>query len=87
MVELGDDQPRTLANAFRKAVALRGEGNDVFVNAMQALQVHLQQLDAAYGQQTQRAQLSVTPPALAGLETQPLAGLLTWLKSALQPAA
>lgn len=87
MVELGDDQPRTLANAFRKAVPLRGEGNDVFANTMQALQTHLQQLDAAYGQQTRRAQMSVTPPALAGLAPQPLAALLAWLQAAIQPGA
>ena len=87
MVELGDDQPRTLANAFRKAVPLRGEGNDVFANTMQALQTHLQQLDAAYGQQTRRAQMSVTPPALAGLAPQPLAELVAWLQAAIQPGA
>lgn len=87
MVELGDDQPRTLANAFRKAVPLRGEGNDVFANTMQALQTHLQQLDAAYGQQTRRAQMSVTPPALAGLAPQPMAELVAWLQAAIQPGA
>lgn len=86
MVEAGDDQPRTLANAFRKAVPLRAEGGDVFANAMQALQVHIHQLDAAYGQQTQRAQMSVTPPALAGLAPQPLAQLVIWLQAALAAA-
>ena len=87
MVELGDDQPRTLANAFRKAVPLRGEDNDVFAGAMHALQAHLQQLDAAYGQQTLRAQLSVTPPALAGLAAQPLAAVLAWLQDTLAQGA
>lgn len=86
MVEVGDDQPRTLANAFRKAVPLRADGSDVFAGAMLALQTHLQQLDAAYGQQTQRAQMSVTPPALAGLAPQPLAELLIWLQAALAAA-
>ena len=86
MVEAGDDQPRTLANAFRKAVPMRAEGGDVFGGAMQALQTHLQQLDAAYGQQTQRAQMSVTPPALAGLAPQPLAELVIWLQTALAAA-
>ena len=87
MVEQGDDQPRTLANAFRKAVAMTGKDNDVFADAMQALQVHLRQLDAAYGQQTQRAQLSVTPPALADLPTESLAALVAWVQAALvQPA-
>lgn len=87
MAEQGDDQPRTLANAFRKAVPLRGEGNDVFANAMQALQTHLRQLDAAYGQQTQRAQMSVTPPALADLVPQSLAELSAWLQDSMKQGA
>jgi CRISPR system Cascade subunit CasC len=86
-VELGDDQPRTLANAFRKAVPLRDGGGDVFAAAMQALQTHVDQLDAAYGALTLRAQLSVTPPALAGLAPQPLAGLVVWMQAALAAGA
>ena len=84
MVEQGDDQPRTLANAFRKAIVMSGKDNDVFADAMQALQTHLRQLDAAYGQQTQRAQMSVTPPALADLKTQSLAELVVWVQAAMQ---
>jgi len=86
MVEVGDDQPRTLANAFRKAVPLRIDGGDVFAGAMQALQSHLQQLDAAYGQQTRRVQMSVTPPALAGLVPQSMAELVLWLQASLAAA-
>jgi CRISPR system Cascade subunit CasC len=63
LVETGDDQPRTLANAFRNPVPLTG---DVFKGAMQAMQAHLDNLDRAYGVHTQRHQLSVTPPALTG---------------------
>jgi len=87
MVEQGDDQPRTLANAFRKAVVMSGKDNDVFADAMQALQTHLSQLDAAYGQQTQRAQMSVTPPALANLAPHSLAELVAWVQAAMQPPA
>jgi CRISPR system Cascade subunit CasC len=65
LVETGDDQPRTLANAFRTAVPLRG---DVFQGAMGALQAHLDNLDRAYGVHTERQQLSVTPPALKGAD-------------------
>ncbi|MBZ8138446.1 type I-E CRISPR-associated protein Cas7/Cse4/CasC [Rubrivivax gelatinosus] len=64
LVETGDEQPRTLANAFRLAVDRRG---DVFKKTIDALQSHLQALDAAYGAHTQRQQLSVTPPALDGV--------------------
>lgn len=69
LVETGDEQPRTLANAFRRAVDRRG---DVFANTIGALQAHLQALDTAYGAHTQRHQLSVTPPALDGV---PVAGI------------
>lgn len=83
MVEAGDDQPRTLANAFRRAVHNKGEGNDVFANAMRALQDHLGQLDAAYGVQTERAQMSVTPPALEGVAVKPLSEVGVWLQQAI----
>lgn len=65
LVESGNDQPRTLANAFRNAVPLKG---DVFDAAVVALQSHLANLDRAYGVHTVRQQLSVTPPALAGID-------------------
>ena len=83
MVESGDGQPRTLANAFRKAVPLRGANNDVFGNAMHALQLHLHQLDGAYGQETQRAQMSVTPPALDGFAPQSLADVQAWVQASM----
>jgi CRISPR system Cascade subunit CasC len=69
LVETGDDQPRTLANAYRRSVPLEG---DVFETAVLALQTHLDNLDRAYGRHTERQQLSVTPPALDGV---PVAGL------------
>jgi CRISPR system Cascade subunit CasC len=77
LVETGDDQPRTLANAFRKSVPLKG---DVFDNAMQALQAHLANLDQAYGVHTRRQQLSVTPPALQGAPTVALDALCEVLR-------
>ncbi len=72
LIETGNDQPRTLANAFRNSVPLRG---DVFKAAMDALQSHLANLDRAYGVQTQRQQLSVTPPALPGIPSVALDSL------------
>ena len=86
LVETGNDQPRTLANAFRKAVDLRQP--DVFDAAMRALGEHLANLDRAYGVHTQRMQLSVTPPALAGSEPLALAALCAALRQHVeQPAA
>lgn len=83
LVETGDDQPRTLANAFRKSVPLRG---DVFENAMNSLQAHLANLDRAYGQHTQRQQLSVTPPALDGVSVQGLDELCQVLRQRIEAA-
>ncbi|MBW8848032.1 MAG: type I-E CRISPR-associated protein Cas7/Cse4/CasC, partial [Burkholderiales bacterium] len=58
LLETGDDQPRTLANAYRDAVPL--QGGQLFARSMGALQNHLAKFDAAYGAHTRRAQLSVT---------------------------
>lgn len=81
LAELGADQPRTLANAFRNAVPL--DGGQVFERSMAALEQHLAQLDAAYGANTQRAQLSATPPAVAGVPVRSLDSLATWLQQQL----
>lgn len=81
LIETGDDQPRTLANAFRKPVPLRG---DVFEGAMGALQTHLGNLDRAYGVQTARLQLSVTPPALSDTESVGLDALCEALRTRIE---
>jgi CRISPR system Cascade subunit CasC len=83
LVETGDDQPRTLANAFRKSVPLHG---DVFELAVLALQTHLGNLDRAYGQHTERQQLSVTPPALDGVPVQGLDVLCEALRQRIEAA-
>jgi CRISPR system Cascade subunit CasC len=83
LVETGDDQPRTLANAFRKPVPLRG---DVFEGAIHALQAHLANLDRVYGVHTQRQQLSVTPPALDGVPEESLDALCEVLRQRIQAA-
>lgn len=80
MVETGDDQPRTLANAFRRPVPLRGGG--VFEGAMEALNRHLTNLDKVYGvhERTQRRQMSVTPPEVEGIDSVSLNALDRWLE-------
>jgi CRISPR system Cascade subunit CasC len=83
LVETGDDQPRTLANAFRKSVPLAG---DVFESAVLALQAHLGNLDRAYGQHTERQQLSVTPPALDGVAVAGLDALCDTLQKRIEAA-
>ncbi|MFT7721620.1 MAG: type I-E CRISPR-associated protein Cas7/Cse4/CasC [Roseateles sp.] len=82
LIETGDDQPRTLANAYRDALDLRG--GELFGRAVRALQSHLGQFDAAYGAATQRAQLSVTPPALEGVPVLGMDALAVWLAAQIQ---
>jgi CRISPR system Cascade subunit CasC len=81
LIETGDDQPRTLANAFRQAVPLRG---DIFKSAMEAMQAHLSNLDRAYGVHTQRQQLSVTPPALNDTPVQSLDAICAALRASIE---
>ena len=63
LVEAGSAQPRTLANAFRRPVALNG---DVLDSAIEALSSHVQALDDAYGAAEWRCQVS---PGGHGLQT------------------
>lgn len=83
LVETGDDQPRTLANAFRNPVKL---GGDVFASAMRAMQTHLANLDRAYGVHTARQQLSVTPPSLEGIVAAGLDDICQTLRARIGPA-
>lgn len=83
LLETGDDQPRTLANAFRKSVSLQG---DVFENSVLALQAHLGNLDRAYGRHTERQQLSVTTPALDGVPVMGLDALCESLRLRIEAA-
>lgn len=50
LIERGEQQPRSLANAFRSAVPLpRGEGADVMIESMRALLRHRADLGVMYG--------------------------------------
>lgn len=57
LIEAGDRQPRTLANAFRKP--LRESGSDMAETAVNALSNFLARMDEAYATGEQRRQLSV----------------------------
>ncbi len=56
MVELGDRQPRTLANAFHEPLVARGTGVS---DAAAKLGEHLTAMDEAYGAHEDRRQMSV----------------------------
>lgn len=69
LVEAGNRQPRTLANAYRKALSLRGSSHDddVATRAIRSLDNHLKRLDDAYGAAEDRRQLSVLDSELTGV--------------------
>lgn len=56
LLEAGRRQPRTLANAFRKPVELRG---NVYEESLLALNAHIAGLDAAYGSHEVRSGFSI----------------------------
>lgn len=84
MVEAGDGQPRTLANAFLRAVGRRSD--DVIEEAYQALGRHVAEVDEMYGRDVERRLSAIGPvDALAQAfgaalpERGPLAGTAEWL--------
>lgn len=85
LVEHGDAQPRTLANAFLRPV---NERPDLLGNTYRALSGHLRALDEMYERSTQRAHAAIDPDGLidasvAG-ERQALGGVARWAASAVQ---
>jgi CRISPR system Cascade subunit CasC len=86
MLELGSRQPRTLANAFLKPVADRG---DQLAEAYQALATHLGQLDTMYGKSTERRFAALgdpSPIASVAERVSSLDALAGWAKGRLVEA-
>ena len=84
IVEAGNRQPRTLANAFRNEVPLKG---DVGKEAMKALSEHMLSFDLTYGPAEVRAGFCVGG-GLQNLEAmkavpKTLAGLSDWVRTAI----
>jgi CRISPR system Cascade subunit CasC len=63
LVEAGDAQPRTLANAFLRAVDARG---DLLGNTYRALDGHLMAFDGMYGKSEARAHAAMHAQAAGG---------------------
>lgn len=61
MLEAGESQPRSLANAFLQPVRLDGEGHPVD-RSLQALVSHLDELEAMYGDTGERRVVASTRP-------------------------
>jgi len=84
IVEVGNRQPRTLANAFRNEVPLKG---DVGKEALKAMSEHVLSFDLTYGPAEVRAGFCVGD-GLRNLEAmkavpKTLAGLSDWVRTAI----
>lgn len=73
LVEVGDAQPRSLANAFLKPVS---ERPDVLANAYAALGSHLAEMDGMYATGEQRKGAAIGPKGKLGLAEGALAASL-----------
>lgn len=74
LLERGTDQPRTLANAFRTPVAVRGAPNDdVMTRSIRALLAHRGRLGAMYGATPQGVAATIHEEAVG--DAAPLAPL------------
>ena len=72
LVEAGDDQPRSLAGAFREDVPPQKQA------AIKALSNHLQDLDQAYGGSQERRAMTVGPHKMPGTPELDLKGIAAW---------
>jgi CRISPR system Cascade subunit CasC len=85
LVEAGDRQPRTLANAFRNPIPLKS--NRLFEDSVEALSSYLGKLDAAYATGEERRVLSLADAPVAGADPATLAGIAAWAKAAVEAGA
>lgn len=81
MVEAGERQPRTLANAFFNPIGLRSP--DILGEAMTRLSDYIVGTDAMYGCGESRWLACRTGQAVAGLKPMPLAALAGAVKEAI----
>ena len=78
LIEAGEHQPRSLAEAFRKPCKALIEEAEAAVNA------HIEKMDAAYGTNEARRLMSLTGTPISGAELLPLSDLAAWAGSAIQ---
>ena len=78
LIEAGEHQPRSLAEAFRKPCKALVEEAEAAVNA------HIEKMDAAYGTNEARRSMSLTGTPVSGAELLPLSDLAAWAGSAIQ---
>ncbi len=74
LIEAGNGQPRTLANAYRKPCGARVD------EAVASMSAYLTRIDASYGNPPQRAHLSIDEVTLPGSSIKPLDNLAIWAR-------
>lgn len=82
LVEAGERQPRTLANAFRDPVPLKT--NRLLDTTVERLAAHLGRLDSAYGVEEARRVLNLSDAAIPGAEPLNIAALADWAAAAVR---
>lgn len=89
LVEAGDRQPRTLANAFRDAVPLtdRDSNRGLGHRTAAAIRKHLTDMDDAYATGEARRHMALPDLALAGVDRANLADLAAWAGGIVRDAA
>ena len=81
LVEAGNRQPRSLAEAFRKPCA------SLVDKAARAVNDHVRQLDKIYGREEERRLMSLTEQKIKGAKAVSLPELASWASNVLQNGA
>ena len=84
LVEAGARQPRTLANAFRAAVPLRGNSGPLLETSVVKMEDHLSKLDGGYGAHEARRVLNLSGAKLTSATPLDLDALAKWSAEAVR---
>lgn len=88
LVEAGERQPRTLANAFRDPVSLdRGDNLGLGRRTSEALHNELTDIDRMYGSHETRRHAAREAMELSGIDRVPLSELASWAGGLVQAAS
>jgi CRISPR system Cascade subunit CasC len=84
LIEAGARQPRTLANAFRTAIPLRGNSGPLLETAVAKIEDHLVKLDGGYGRHEARRVLNLSDAKLVSATPLDLDALGKWSAEAVR---
>jgi CRISPR system Cascade subunit CasC len=84
LVEVGDRQPRTLANAFRNPIALGS--NRLFEDSVEKMAAYLGKLDTSYNTGEARRAVNLSDTPLPNTQSADLATIATWVSQQIAAA-